>query len=464
VSFIDRFVSSLKEKDEDSVSVPFLCRTIIILIIVGIAARLIIGFFMTHIYDMYHWGVVIQNINSGNGLYELTGYFYTPPWGYLLGLEAFFQDILGVTVIGEHLTAAFAMENIAWYYTSTVTAPGFNMSLKLMMLVSDLVVGYLIFWIIRDLTKDKRKAVLGFALWFLCPFVIASGSVIGMFDTISVLMTLLAVVLLRKDRYIESGVMLSLATLMKFFPGFFIFIFIAYILSKNKQDGTANKKLMMFLIGVAVTAFIIFLPQLLDGTIADSFLFITSRLNEGVGLDSGVGAVAGYAAILVYILAIAVSIMFALRIKRNDDKEKNDALLFDALLITTAVMFLYPPLPQYVLLLFPFVIFAMMHLDKRYRIPCILIMIGTSIGALAGGPTDLVAVAAYTGLLNLDTVMGIIQGYTDPFLGSSPLMLIGLIGFAIQYVGILAVMWVRFGERIKGTIFKKAKKEDAAKQ
>jgi hypothetical protein len=284
-----------------------------------------------------------------------------------------------------------------------------------------------------------------------------------MFDTISVLMTLLAVVMLRKGRYIESGVMLSLAALMKFFPGFFIFIFIAYIMSENREDGTANKKLMMFIAGFAVTAFIIFLPQLLDDTIADSFLFITSRLNEGVGPDN-VGAIGGYAAILIYIAAIAVSVIFAMRIKKNTDAERSDALLFDALLVTTAVMFLYPPLPQYVLLLFPLVIFAMMYSDGRYWMPCVLLMIGTSVAALAGGPTDLVAVAAYTDLLDLDSVMGIIKGYTDPFMGSSPMMLIGLVGFAIQYVGILAVMWVRFGERIKAAVRKIARKDGAARQ
>jgi hypothetical protein len=429
-------------------------------LIIGVVARIILGIFMTHIYDMYHWAVVIQNINSGNGLYELTGYFYTPPWGYLLGLEAFFQDIAGIANMGEHLTATFPMENIAWYYTSTVTTVAFNVSLKIIMLLSDLVVGYLIFWIIRDITKNKKKAILGFALWFLCPFVIASGSVIGMFDTISVLMTLLAVVMLRKDRYIEAGVMLSMATLMKFFPGFFIFIFIAYILSKNK-GAEAKKKLVTFIAAIAITALILFLPQLLDGTIADSFLFITSRLNEGVGNDD-VGAFGGYAAIIVYIAALVISIIFALRIKNNSDKTKTDTLLFDALLVTTAIMFVYPPLPQYVLLLFPFVILAFMH-DRRYKIPLILLMIGTSIAALAGGPTDLVAVAAYTEMMSLDNLMGIINGYTTPY-GLSPMNIIGFIGFAIQYAGILFVLWTRFGEKIKEMFRKARKKEEAAKQ
>jgi len=458
VNIFSRSASGEREGDSTQ-TIQFFCKAVVIIITIGVAARLVIGLFMTHIYDMYHWGLVIQNINSGNGLYELTGYFYTPVWGYFLGVLAFFQDVLGIAMTGEHLTEAFPMENISWYYISTVTTPAFNMSVKMLLLISDLTVGYLIFWLVRDVTKDSRKAVTGFALWFLCPFVIASGSVIGMFDTLSVLMTLLAVIMLRKDRYIESGVMLCMAALMKFFPGFFIFIFVAYILSKNRHDGTANKKLMMFLAGIAVTALIVFLPQILEGTIADSFLFITSRLSDGVGYDN-IGAAAGYAALGVYVIAILVSVFFALRIMRNDDPESSDGLLFDALLITTAVMFLYPPLPQYVLLLLPFVIFVFMR-DRRYMIPLMLLMIGTSVAALAGGPANLVAIAAYTNLLDLGSVMGVIGSYTGPFMGSSPLMLIGFTGSAIQYAGILTVLWVRFGERIKEAVRRHTFKENA---
>jgi vacuolar-type H+-ATPase subunit I/STV1 len=249
-----------------------------------------------------------------------------------------------------------------------------------------------------------------------------------------------------------------MATLMKFFPGFFIFIFVAYILSKNREN-EANKKLAMFFSGIAMTAFILFLPQLLDGTIADSFLFITSRLDEGVGLDA-IGAVAGYAALFVYVLALVVSAVFALRIKKNCDERSSDRLLFDALLVTTAAMFLFPPLPQYVLLLFPFVIFAMRH-DRRYMIPCCLLMIGTSVYALAGGPTDLVATAAYTGLLDMGSLMGIIGSYTGPFMGTSMMQLIGFIGAAVQYAGILWIMWVRFGENIKKLLHMHPEREGA---
>ena len=459
MSFTDSLRSAVKERDEDSRSMPFFCKFTIIVIILGIAARLVLGVFMTHIFDMHHWGLVIQNINSGNGLYEITGYFYTPLWGYVLGLEAFFQDLIGVAVTGEHITAAFPLEGYTWYYIPTVTTIAFNLSVKLMFIISDLIVGYLIFWLLRDITKDKKKAMIGFALWFLCPFVMGSGMVIGMFDTICVLMTLLSVIMLRKERYLESGVMLCMATLMKFFPGFFIFVFAAFIMSRSRNEET-RKNLLLFLVGIGATALILFLPQLLDGTIADSFLFITSRLSDGVGVDE-LGAVAGYAALFAYVLALIVSVIFALRIKRNDNREISDRLLFDALLIVTAVMFLYPALPQYILFILPLVLFAMAY-DKRYTLSCYLLMIGTSIYVLAGGPTDLVAVAAYTDILNMDSLMGVIEAYIGPLLGTSLLQLIALIGAAIQYIGVLCILWTRFGERIKGLVRKHTGKEVAS--
>jgi len=462
MNLFSKFRYALKDKDWSSATVPFLCKAILLIIIIGVAARLIIGFFVTFVFDIYHWGVVIQNINSGNGLYEMTGYFYTPPWGYLLGLEAFLQDIFGIANIGERATDAFLLENIDGFFTSTITTIAFAMSIKLLFLVCDIVVGYLIFWIIRDLTKDKRKAILGFALWFLCPFVITVGSIIVQFDTISVMITLLAVIMLRKDRYIESGVLLCLATLLKLFPGFFIFLFIAHIISKNREDGTANKKLIMFFVSIVVTAFIIFLPQLLDGTLPSAFSFITSRVSEGVG-TSTIASIGGYVAICAYVAAMIVSVLLALRIKDNRDKERSDAMLFDALLVTTAVLFLYPPLPQYVLLLLPFVIFAMMR-DVRYKIPLILLMVGTTIVTVAGGPMNLAAIASFTDIIDMNSVMDMVRAVNSMFLGFTAIQIFGFAGYAIQYAGILCVLWIRFGERIKATVRKITHKENTVQQ
>jgi hypothetical protein len=427
---LSKIVSTVKDKDEDSVSAPFFCKTVVTMMIIGIAARLVLGFFMTYTYDVYHWGVVIQNINSGNGLYELTGYFYTPVWGYFLGLEALFQNLSGIATVGEPVLPDFM----------AVTTQAFNMPMKLLFLLSDIAVGYLVFWIVRDITKDGEKAAMSFSLWFLCPFVIASGSIMGMFDTISVLMTLLAVVMLRKGRYLGSGVLLCMATLMKLFPGFLMFIFIGYIVSKSRERLTKN--LIIFFAGILVTASVMLLPQLLDGTAADAFTFITARTDQRILFDDfGIAVlqqIAGYAAMLVYVLAIAVSVFFAIRIMKNRDKKRTDGLLFDALFVTVTALFVYPPLPHYVLLLLPFMIFAMIS-DRRYMIPCCLLMIGTTAAILARIPEAFIAVAAYTDIMRIDSLIGVMNWYS-----AGPI--IGYAASAVQYAGILYVLWLRFGK------------------
>ncbi|AIZ57017.1 hypothetical protein Mpt1_c11550 [Candidatus Methanoplasma termitum] len=454
---VSSFRKWVTDKDEISVSIPFFCKTTLLIIVLGIIIRVALGFFMTHNYDMYHWGVVIQNINSGNGLYEITGYFYTPPWGYLLGLDSIFQNFIGLATTGGILTATFPLSDTIGHFTSVIIDPFFNLSVEIIFILSDLAAGYLVFWIIRDITRDRRKAVIGFALWFLCPFLITAGTVSEMFDTLTVVMTLLSIIFLRKGRYVESGVMLCLATLTKFFPGFFILVIIAYIWSKGKETGTSKKNVLMFLIGVVATAFVILLPQILDGTLADCFLFITSRVSEGISTGM-VGRLGGYAAPVVYVITIVVSAIFALRIIRNRTMANMDGLLFDALLVTAAVMFLYPPQPHYLLLLLPFVIFAMLS-DRRYRAPLILLMIGATTAAVAGGPMDLLSIAGFTDLFGLDSMVHAVEVYSSPLFGIGIISGINLVagaGYVLQYISILFILWVRFGEEIKRRIMKKS--------
>ena len=437
--------TAFKRKYE--ISTP-LCGAVAVILVIGILLRLIIGIFVTHVYDMYHWGVVIQNINSGNGLYEITGYFYTPVWGYIMGVAAVLQDLIGIDLIGIHVTDLLFYDDIAWYFTSTVTTLEFNIALKFMYLISDLIVGYLIFWIIYDITNDRKKAVTGLALWFLCPLVIASGFVVGMFDTISVLMTLLSAVLLIKGRYIESGVLFAMVTLLKFFPGFFIFVFIAYILKKHKEDGLQKIKVMHFIIGIAVTSFIIFLPQLLDGTFADCFLFITSRLSEGISGDASGDSTIGYIAVLSYILTILASFYCGRKMYKEDTNEPKKSL-FGAIFVVTLVMFLYPALPQYLLLLLPFMIFVLLK-DRKYAVPFSLIVVGGTLQAIGAGPIDFSAIAVYTDIIGMDSLVQAVIGWVSN--APSYLRLVSDGGMCIVSVGILLTLLINYDIKIKNCV------------
>jgi hypothetical protein len=85
-------------KEKDDTTAPFICKTILIVLLIGIVARLLVGFLVTHVYDIQHWGVVMQNINSGNGLYEITGFFYTPS-GDICWVSVHSSKTLSVSVL-----------------------------------------------------------------------------------------------------------------------------------------------------------------------------------------------------------------------------------------------------------------------------------------------------------------------------------------------------------------------------
>ena len=51
------------------------------LFVIALAVRLIIMPLVSHDFDIYHWALVIENIQTGDELYGLDGYYYTPTWG-----------------------------------------------------------------------------------------------------------------------------------------------------------------------------------------------------------------------------------------------------------------------------------------------------------------------------------------------------------------------------------------------
>ncbi len=63
----------------------FLCRRILLFVVMGLAVRLVVGCVLTYTFDVTSWARIITNFETGNGLYGLDGYNYSPPWGYVLG-------------------------------------------------------------------------------------------------------------------------------------------------------------------------------------------------------------------------------------------------------------------------------------------------------------------------------------------------------------------------------------------
>ena len=418
----------------------FFRRDVLIVLILGLVIRYIVGFFLTYTYDVHSWALIISNFESGNKLYDVAGFNYTPPWGYVLGTFSVIAETLGLDVFGERLTDALPVEGYEdWYYSASVPTVVFALSLKTMYYLVDIAVGYAIYWIVRDRTSDEKRATIAFALWFLCPFVIAIGGIGGMFDTFTILLTLLTVIFLMRGRYLLAGMCLGVAALMKLFPGVLVFVMIAYVLLKHRGDGKAVPALFQSFIGLAGVVVVMLIPQILDGTLSDCFGFLSSRAGNGMGVG---GDIITYATIAVYAAILSMTLIIAYRMSRGNDSDP-DGTLLTMLMVSASVLFLYPSTPQYILLLAPFLIMQMVLTDRRYRIPYIVLAIGTTMFALGGNATFLLSVAGFTDLVSMDTVLAGTDWFLTPgWFGIAPVNVIYYGGGILQYIGTILTLAV----------------------
>ena len=424
---------------------------LLVIIIIGLAARLLLMPLLQVGFDSDYWATIIRNMQSGAGLYELEGYYYTPVWGYVLGGLAPLQEMFsGIDVMGEKIVEALGVESfLDRQYASMLTTPAFNFMAKIPMLICDILVGYLIYWIIKDKTGNVKKATWGFALWFLCPMIITITSVSSMFDNFSVLFTLLCIIAIRKDQMFLGGALFTVAVLTKFFPAYLIFILIAYIWSRHRDDGKALKYTLFAAVGAIAMFLILMWPQILDGTFMESFSFITNRAGGGGGEVSILGTIISMGAVFTYFVAILVSMVLAVVLYKSREKDK-DKLLFGFSMAVIAIVFLYPPAPQYLVLLMAFLICYMALYDRKYKGSWWLLSIGATLFVIGGGNAVLLlSTAAFTDLLSMESLMSAITMFQDPLLfGVSSMELICGIAGVIQYIGILSIIWRFFKDKM----------------
>ena len=433
----------MAETTTERFSVPWLIATfkrpVVIILIVGILIRLLLSPIMTTGYDVYHWALTISNFQSDNGLYGLSGYYYTPVWGYILGVTSFMQDLLAnIPIFGDRFLEVIPLEEGGFTKaTATITTVGFNVSLKIILFIADILVGYLIYGAVKDHTGDEKKATMSFALWFLCPIVIVVSSVCGMFDAFSVLFLLMATLLAYHSKYLLAGSMFALSILTKFFPLFFLMFFVAYILMKHRDDGMAKKNLLLASIGAAIATVVVYIPQILHGTVSDSFFFLLGRTGNGMG--TGFGSIETYGTVIAYITIFAIVTFVAWKYYKKGDSSPGTMMKF--MLLTAVITLLYPPTPQYVLIMLPFLIFVIVSRGDM-MIPWKLLSVFVTAFALTSMFTLFLSYGAYDGVLSLDSIVSLTLSYR-----TTVEMVVYLSLGALQYISILSVLYFLLKDR-----------------
>ena len=399
------------------------------ILILGLAIRLVFAPVFTYPFDIEHWGVILQNTESGNGLFGLTGYFYTPAWGYILGFEDLIINLLPGMTYGERFTDLLEIEGMVFpYQTATTTTPVFNFAMKLPLILVDVLVGYLIYRLVMSECGDERKAAIGFGLWFLCPIVIYMSSVQAQFDCISALLTLLCVLLVRRNLFFLAGVIFTIAALIKFFPAFCIFLLCVYVV-KATPGRLSWKNLFLSVSGAVLTAVVIFLPQILDGTVMNAFSFVFGRTSE---YDLML-MLRTYPFIAVALVMLVVLAIFAWRM--DDARRKQDFLVL--ILAMLSICTIFSPGPQYWIVYLPLLSYYIACRDRnRALLICLIAMaILTTTAAFFNNSFSLLTTASeYLHLCEPQTVISWMHALDTPVFGTPLTQLVVLIVEFIQLI------------------------------
>ncbi|MCL1978624.1 MAG: glycosyltransferase family 39 protein [Methanomassiliicoccaceae archaeon] len=451
------FSNDVDEDKGASASVlAVLKKPVVIILIVGLLIRFVLAPLFTYTYDIAHWAVVIQHIQSGFGLYSVPAYYYTPVWGYMLGTFSLTSNfVFDVQPMASFFESLMPVEGLPWsYFTPEVTTTVFNVFMKVPFIICDVIVGALIYYLIKEKTDDEKKATYGFALWFLCPIVIYMSSVQAMFDTFSVLFMFLSILLMYKGRYFSGGAMLSIAIFTKFFPLYVAIPMLAYIILKSRGDkALLRKNILMGVAGLVIMTVILYIPVIMEGSFVDSMYFMIYRAESagvsGGGLEGLIQSI-GYLAILVLQPAIFGFIIYiSYRLTKSTPEEADNNFFFVLLLAATAA-FVWIPAPQYLMIIIPMLAYYIAVCDKRYFWPWLIMTAGATIFALVmNNFSVLTSLAAYTNLLDLGWVLGIMEWIQQPIFGTTLLQLLIISTGLIEGIGIFYILWIWFDDKLK---------------
>lgn len=416
------------------------------ILVIGIAIRLLAST-LSVVYDADYWALVIRNIEAGEGLYGVEGYYYTPVWGYILGLISAFQSIfldLGCDVV--RVVELLFSEAVPFvYFSATVPSVAFTFTVNLPLIISDVILAFGVRYLVKDATGDDHKADLAFAMVFLCPLLIGITCITGMPDTFAATFLVLTVILLKRERYLVAGMMFSLAVLTKFFPVFVIFPLIAYVILKASNRKAAVLNLSYAVIGAVGMTLIIFIPQILDGTLEQCFQFLTDR--TGSSVESNLfDIIAGKARIIMYVAVIIASILCAVHMYRSGkDRSDHNMMRFCFLLLTMCM--LYPPAPQYMISMLPFLVYWAVVEDGKCALSWKIISFASIFFITTSNALLLLPLAAWTNLISVDTVAGLLQWFSAGG-GFTPGLVWMVFGGVMTYIGIVSIFLIMFRDRM----------------
>ncbi len=342
------------------------------LVLLGLIPRIVLLPIASQTYDVSVWYTLSNDLLRGLGIYSSHTYTYPPLWALtIMPLLRLLALAVNPIQFGQN-PDRFVSQEILPGTLQPVVSPLFLIFLKLPLLLADLGGGYCIYRIVSELVgRSRGKAAL--ALWLLSPSIIWTSFGHGQFDVIPAVLTLLSAYLLYRREWISSGISLSLATLYKLYPLFFIPLYIAGILATRSDGKPWQHHLVRFMMGLMAPGIVfIFVPLSLPPAGA-SFINILSARGE---LISNIGGFSpfnvlnlplffnlrqslilnsGLANLLILAMQSTLSVLIAWHIKRLLVKDWFSGLLYGHVFVLVMIFLTLPATnPQYIVWIMPF--------------------------------------------------------------------------------------------------------------
>ena len=391
------------------------------LIVMGLAARLVVGVLFTYPYDSGSWSKIAESVVAGTALYDRPDNYYAPIWGYVLAFLTQIYTLFGGSSFGHQFDELLFLDSFRInYYGSVIIDPAFCILIKTFLFCVDLAVAFIIRRIVIELCGSVEKANLAFAIWFLCPLVIYSSSAYVIFDNLEVLFLGICFLAAIRGHPFIAGFTMLLAGMVKPFAFYLVPILLVYLVCKNVGLKERINCVALSMGGFIVAFLLTFMPVLISGNIDDALVFLTGRVDSA---GNALGDVS-----LSYILTtfgsqvfmwlqpaiICLDIILALLFYKSGGTDMRKMLLYCA--ITFAAVFFWPVAQQCYYLVLVFILSLMVVAWERKTILWVVISISfASVAFLvcSHNYSLLLSLATYSDWISLDWVLDALVSYNS---------------------------------------------------
>ncbi|MDH7508767.1 MAG: glycosyltransferase family 87 protein [Methanomassiliicoccales archaeon] len=364
-------------------------RNLLLIILVGLIVRLIVAPWTSCPYDIYPFYKASVDKLAGLGVYG-HAYLSYPPLSVIISYPfiAMLSLFLDPSDFGSIQYSMVGVAQTTGMLVPFVTHPLFNLSFKLPLIISDLLLGITLYRFVRE-RKGKDLAEKVFVLWFLNPLVIWISSVAGQIDVLPAFMTVIALINFYRREYFFAGLALGIGVFLKIYPIYLFIFYLTFLFSREFDSRCVQASLLRLrgfyamVVGglislIAVLPFFLTSDKMLDfifrrtGSTSygglNFWFFVPALPSEGL-LPDILPSVIGLPTFVFILMIILIFLVSALIVRQYANKELDElrSMTLGNIAVIALILFLQPVTnPQHMLWIFPMLLIALVD-DKRYE-------------------------------------------------------------------------------------------------